>query len=239
MPFNFKALKEIIYPSDVKCIVCDEELNCEARYGVCRKCKLPYVENYCTVCGRQVPAQNIVCDQCKNVTLPFIAARSCFVYSDGAVKLVQRLKYSDAKYLASFMSEFMADTYFTTNWQADVITSVPIHKSRRRERGYNQSELLAAELGKRIKLPVETMLEKTVKSKDLIGHTREQRADIVRGTFNLKSGADVKKKSVILVDDVFTTGATVCECARVLMQGGAGGVYVLTFASVEYAPRTV
>ena len=77
-----RIFREFLYPSGIKCIVCDAELSKDTRYGVCPNCKLPYNENYCTVCGRAVPVQNIVCDTCKNVVSPFESARSSFIYGD-------------------------------------------------------------------------------------------------------------------------------------------------------------
>ncbi|WP_251545302.1 ComF family protein [Pumilibacter intestinalis] len=228
-----ELIKEIIYPSGIKCIVCGCELDKTVRNCVCDKCKLPLITEYCTVCGRAVPPQNAVCDNCKQREYPFSAARSSFEYNGGAAKLVHRLKYRDARYLAPYMAEYMADTYYSANWKPDIITSVPVHKSRRRTRGYNQSELLACELAKRIGIESEVLLAKTVKTKDLVGQSRAEREETVKDSFALSEKADVKAKSVLLIDDVFTTGSTAAECSRVLIKNGAAEVFVLTFASVK------
>lgn len=227
-----RIFREFLYPSGIKCIVCDAELSKDTRYGVCPNCKLPYNENYCTVCGRAVPVQNIVCDTCKNVVSPFESARSSFIYGDASATLVHKLKYRNARYLASVMSEFMADTYFSTEWSIDEVTCVPIHRSRFRQRGYNQSELLAREVAARIKKNFVITLEKTVKTKNMVKLNRSERMELIRGSFAAKSGAEIRGKKLLLVDDVLTTGATAGECARVLCANGAESVCVLTFASV-------
>lgn len=229
----------MLYPSGIKCIVCDEELSHDTRYGVCDSCTLPRIETFCTVCGRQVPEQNLVCDQCKETVMPFAEARSVCVYTDDAMRLVHRLKYGDARYLASFLAEYMTDVYFSTDWEADIVTFVPIHKSRRRLRGYNQAELLAKEVAARIRLPYDALLHKTVKTKNMARLSRAERISLICGTFAIDVQKSVKGKTVLLIDDVLTTGATASECTRVLLASGAACVYVLTFASVELKPNNL
>ncbi len=226
-----EIITEALYPSGIKCIVCDAELPEESRFELCEKCKLPIAETVCSLCGREVVFGNVICDQCKEERLPFAAARSSCVYRDEAATLVHKLKYRDARYLAPVLAEMMFETFTAAEWQVDFITFVPVHKSKRRSRGYNQAELLANELGKRIGKECVPALEKKVKTKSMVRQTRERRRQIVSGAFALAEGADVRGKTVLLVDDVLTTGATASECTRVLKQGGCKEAYVLTFAA--------
>ncbi len=230
---------ESLYPSGIKCIVCGGELDRDYRNCVCGKCELPYNKSYCVMCGRAVAEQNFVCDRCKNEEYAFIKARSSFVYRDGAKKLVHRLKYGNAAYLADGMAGFMADTYFSSDITADIVTCVPVHKSRLRARGYNQSKLLAEKLADLIKKPYCDTLVKTVKTRNLTGMGRVQRAETIKGSFGLEMSADIRGKRILLVDDVLTTGATANECARVLAGGGAAEVGVITFASREERPQLI
>ena len=230
------ALKEMLFPSHIKCIVCDEELPSATRNAVCGNCKLPYNDTYCSVCGRSIPAQNLLCDRCKEYSPPFTAARSSFIYRDAARTLVHKLKYGSAKYLAADMAEFMADTYFQSEFAVDIVTCVPMHKSALSKRGYNQSALLAENLARLINKPYADLLNKTVKTPTLVGLKRAERQSVVKNAFALKPDADIKGKSVLIVDDVLTTGATSGECAKALLSGGASFVYVITFASRELAP---
>ena len=234
-----KFLRTAFYPEDIKCISCGRELREYTRYGLCPNCKLVYNDTFCEICGRPVPAQNRFCDKCKDTEHEFDLARSSVLYRDDAAKLVQKLKYHDARYLARYMAEFMADVYFAQNMVADVVTSVPMHKSHFRSRGYNQSELLAVELSKRIGLKHERLLMKTVKTKSMVGLGREERIKLIKGSIELLPDANVQGKKVLVADDVITTGATSGECARVLKLGGADKVFVLTFSASVSKPKLI
>ena len=224
-----------MYPRDIKCIVCDTELDGYAHNGLCRACTLPYNNVFCTVCGAPVLAQNAVCDRCKQTRFPFAAARSSFAYRDEAATLVHRLKFREMRFLAAVMAEFMADIYYKTDWNPDVVTFVPMHKRDKGMRGYNQSQLLAKEIGARIRKPARELLTKTVRGKHMVGLSYDERKNAVRDTFAPSAEADgAKGKTVLLIDDVLTTGATAAECTRMLLRAGVQKVYVLTFASVEY-----
>lgn len=228
-----EILREALYPRGIKCIVCDAELRESSRFELCDKCKLPHNDNFCTVCGRGILSQNAVCDTCKQNTYAFAAARSSCRYTDAAATLVHRLKFREAKYLAPVLAEHMADTFFKTDWQPNVVTFVPMHKSRQRMRGYNQSALLAREVAERVRLPFAQALVKAKKTKSLVGVSGKLRAQIVKDSFAVNKDVPLDGKTVLLVDDVLTTGATASECARMLRKAGAEKVYVLTFASVS------
>jgi ComF family protein len=118
----------------------------------------------------------------------------------------------------------------------DVIAPVPLHRWRLLKRHYNQSALLALAIGKEVKKPVAVDLLERRRATDSQGHlSRKERRENVAGAFVLKKGAAIAGKNVVLVDDVLTSGATVNECARILLKAGAAGVYVLTLARVKAA----
>lgn len=234
-----RFLRSAFYPEDVKCILCGGELKEYSRYGLCADCKLEYNESYCEICGKSVPAQNRFCDRCKTAVYEFDLARSSMLYKDNAAKLVQMLKYNDARYLARYMSEFMADTYYANDMGSDVVTSVPMHVKHLRGRGYNQSELLARELSKRIGIPYKRLLVKNVVTESMVGLGRSERIKLIKGSMSAFPDIDVVGKKVLLADDVITTGSTAGECARVLKENGAAKVFVLTFASSVGKPKLV
>ena len=113
----------------------------------------------------------------------------------------------------------------------DMIVPVPLHYRRLRQRGFNQASLLARRLGSLLRIPVDySSLRRTRWTEPQIGLSRNQRAANVKGAFSLKAMEKVKGKGVLLLDDVLTTGETVNQCARVLQDGGAREVVVLTVA---------
>lgn len=116
-----------------------------------------------------------------------------------------------------------------------MVIPVPLHSERLRERTYNQAALLARALGRELGLPVrEDLLLRVLPTPDSTGLTREQRERSVRGAFQVISedaNAGLKGRPVLLVDDVYTTGATVGECARTLLAAGARQVMVITLAT--------
>jgi ComF family protein len=114
--------------------------------------------------------------------------------------------------------------------ELDAIVPVPLHRSRHRERGYNQAELLARELGKLISLPVEPALLKARATRPQVGLTAEERATNVRGAFESPGDLPIAGRRFVLVDDVLTTGATLSACAEALSAAGAHWVGAVTIA---------
>lgn len=222
----------MLFPDDIKCIVCGREMP-PNRYGLCENCNLLINDNFCLRCGRHKIGIGDYCDECSGQSLNFDEARSAVSYDGNAKDLVYRLKYGNAKYLANTLSQYLLDVLLVSDWHADCITFVPIHKTRQRLRGYNQAELLARFLAERISLPCENLLEKSVKTPNQARLNREQRMQNLKDSFRAIAAPP---EHVILVDDVMTTGSTVNECSAVLKRAGAKVVYVLTFASVPERP---
>lgn len=222
----------MLFPDDIKCIVCGREIR-PNRYGLCEKCKLEINDNFCLRCGRHKIGIGDYCGECSEQSLHFDEARSAVNYDGNAKDLVHRLKYGNAQYLANTLSQYLLDVLLLSDWQADCITYVPIHKSRRKQRGYNQAELLANALAERTNLPCVNLLEKSVKTPNQAKLNREARLENLKDSF---SARQTPPDHVILVDDVMTTGSTADECSRVLKRAGAKVVYVLTFASVPERP---
>ncbi|MBR4079181.1 MAG: ComF family protein, partial [Christensenellaceae bacterium] len=117
------------------------------------------------------------------------------------------------------------------NLRGDIITCVPLHPIRRRERGYNQSELIAKRLSELTSIPYSPLLIKirnTPPQSTLKSHA--ERLDNIHGAFQLKDDPDLSGKHILLADDVFTTGATAEECTALLKSAGAASVRVITFS---------
>lgn len=142
------------------------------------------------------------------------------------------LKYEDRRGLAVDLGSLMASTLEQRReeWQPDALVPVPIHPQRRRERGYNQAELLAAAVGERCGLPVRLALDRVRDTPPQVGLSREERRENVRSAFAPRADAAPGRRPV-LIDDVQTTGATLEEAARALRAAGASAVFALTLCS--------
>jgi len=114
--------------------------------------------------------------------------------------------------------------------EADFFVPVPLHKSRERERGFNQSELLAHALSKIYGVKTINALRRDVKTRPMYGLMRTERYENVSGVFSVKNPGDIEGADIILIDDIYTTGATLEECARTLVRAGAANISAMTFA---------
>ncbi|MCD8326712.1 MAG: ComF family protein [Lachnospiraceae bacterium] len=225
-------IKELLFPR--RCPVCDRP----APWGeeICPGCrgKLVYLgHSYCLKCGKGLAREEWeYCGDCRRFPHAFDRGRSLYSY-ESAAGAIFRLKYQGRQEYADFFAEEwyrrMADTIDA--WQIDMIVPVPLHKSRRRQRGYNQAELLAKALGRRTGLPVSAKCvvrsRKTVSQKQL---NRTERQNNLKNAFKINR-VDVQLKKILVVDDIYTTGSTADAVAAVLKRAGAAKVYVLTLAA--------
>lgn len=166
---------------------------------------------------------------------PFDRARAAAVYDDVARRLVHSLKYRDRMELARWMGDWMVRAGHEVLAAADVVVPVPLHRRRLWSRRYNQSALLARAVAGRAGKPLANRaLARIRPTAQQVGLTADQRDRNVRGAFRVpvEHKAEVAGRRVLLVDDVYTTGATVRAATRALIRGGAVAVDVLTFARV-------
>ena len=147
------------------------------------------------------------------------------------------LKFGNKKYISAELAKMMTDTFIEEEMCADVVTFVPMTAKEIKERGYNQSELLAEEVAKRLNLPITSTvlkIKETDKQKRL---TAKERRENLKGVFAVADKTAIKGKRILLVDDVITTGATVNECSAVLKKAGATKVSSLTACITIYKPE--
>lgn len=226
---------DLLYPSGYKCIFCGDEIFNDNQYLTCCNClkELHRIEKPCEKCGNALHENDLakVCNSCKGKNLYFEQAIAPFEYKDKISTAVQNLKFSNAKYLAKPLAKFLDAEIPKLKYKPEIIIPVPMHKNKKKIRGYNQCELLAKELSKFSN--IETSFDVLYKIKD----TKEQvkldfneRQNNLENCFVIKNKAKIKDKVVLLIDDVYTTGATVRNCARKLLEGSARKVVVLTIA---------
>ena len=236
--FNFKKFKEsflnIFFPKDIKCLVCSRELDTNTLYCLCDKCmsELPFnTGKTCLRCDSVISSDANYCINCKNTTPKYKHNKSVFLYDGVIKKFVRQLKFDNKKFYAGTLSNFIASEYVKLNKDFDLVIPVPIHKDRQKHRGYNQATLLCSALKEKLKLNVvEDVLIKPLATKSQAYLTREQREKNLEDAFKVVDKKIVKGKTILLVDDVFTTGTTINECAKTLLNAGAKEVHSLTLA---------
>ena len=171
-----------------------------------------------------------MCGQCLGDPPPFDSARAVLAYGDVARKVALRLKYGRRIGLARLIARHMVRRLPAFE-QPPVIAPAPLHRWRLWWRGFNQSALIADQLGRLTGLAVDKHgLLRTKATQPLRGMNPKQRAKVVQGAFGLAEGHAFKGRAVLLIDDVHTSGATVAACARVLKRGGASSVHLLCWA---------
>lgn len=228
----FKSLLDIIFPDNLTCNLCGKEVFDGQMF--CAKCKSTVTFNNattCPLCGRKTNLPEI-CMECKDKAPLFDKAVSAFVYDGGARELVIDFKNSKP-YLKEYFADLLADKCAQFD-DADGIVAVPMTKKSYRKRGYNQSELLAKALSKRLKIPyIKYAVDKVKETAGQKTLTKREREQNLKGCF--KADRDlVSGKNLIVVDDVLTTGATADAMCKELKLRGATKVYFATVASVKY-----
>ncbi len=235
----FKNIADVIYPP--ACLGCSEILRPEKEKYFCVNCreKIKYLnESICPLCGiafLDSPAGNHLCGNCLEQRPFFSIARAVAAYEKVILEAIHKFKYgrdlSIGSILASFMADFQFPDFDYRNYS--LIIPVPLHIKKLRQRGFNQSVILARALKKKWQIPLNYFLLKRSKfTLTQTGLHKKEREKNIKGAFEVTSAKDVKDKNIILVDDVYTTGATLNECAKTLRKAGAKDVAVLTLARV-------
>lgn len=226
--FFIKGLLDVFFPPT--CAFCgsfDEN-------GLCKNCreKIEFIGNAgCKFCG--YPSNKLKgtasCD-CKNERFAFEKAVSAAVYEGSLKDAIHRFKYYRKKVLAYAFSKLMEECYRNfINDPVDFIISVPLFKRKETERGYNQSELLAGNLGKLLGIPVKKFISRIKNTASQTKLGRAERKENVKSAFQYQ-GPESMEAKVLLVDDIMTTGATINECCKTLKEAGKFKIYVLTLA---------
>ncbi len=236
------ALASLIFPAP--CRICGAVLATASRIPICQPCLeslRPFSGPACQKCGRPFVSPRAaevarpLCQLCRRGVYTFDLARSYGRYENAMVSAITLLKYHAVRPLGGWFAARLAELIAREpkSFVADLVVPVPLHPARLRERGYNQAELIARPLARELRLPMNSaLLVRTKPRPDKLKLTRKERWRTVRGAYILRPGSQVDKRRVLLVDDVFTTGATLDACARALRQAGASSVIGITVARV-------
>ena len=201
---------------------------------------------FCPVCRKIVDERGDICPECIKKLLyvgfypepiePIEKVMRITKYRGGTRDLLRKLKFDNSlstlptlKKILDSVSTDVQVTNFLKN--VDVAVFVPLHEERLRERGYNQTELIFADWLKALNIPAENILVRNKKTPHLFDLSPAERRETLHDAFSTVDGANVKGKNVLILDDIYTTGATASECAKVLKKIGATHIYMLALAS--------
>ena len=234
-----QSLIKVLYPP--QCVMCDTRT--EVDFALCGTCwaETPFIDGLCCdACGVPLqggnePEEGVFCDACMVIARPWSKGRAVMAYRDKARRLVLSLKHGDRIDLARSAAPWMARAAQPLLTDDTLIVPVPLHRFRLLRRKFNQAALLAQELGKVTSLDcLPDGLIRPKRTTPLDGHTRDERFKALDGAIiaNPKRQDDLKGRSVLIVDDVMTSGATFAAATEACFAAGADDVCVLSLARV-------
>jgi len=227
----------LLYPE--VCQLCGEARATPAEGYVCGGCRarVRFIrEPFCERCGRPYEGDittRFECANCLEMEWHFRSARSAVAARDPVLEVIHRYKYQRALWFEPFLAELLiqAARPALRGQNRDVIVPVPLHPAKQRQREFNQAERLARRLGAATQIPVNRrLLRRVVPTRTQTLLSRPERLANVRNAFAMRDSQRLNGERIVLLDDVFTTGATTSACAKVLMAAGAGEVCVWTLA---------
>jgi ComF family protein len=228
------ALTDLVLPN--RCVHCKSIVT----QGLCDKClkQVVYIkDNICPICGKPHNEEhNLLCSGCREQKPEYLLCRSAFEY-DGPIKeALHHLKFEGrtdlagplAKLLLEYLDKHCPELKYSSPHQ---VIGVPLSPKRERSRGFNQADIFAEALSKRLAIPNGAdILIRVKETKPQFNLDRKDRLHNISGAFKVKHPHKVSGQRFLLVDDIYTTGSTTLECTRVLLEAGAKNVSVLTLA---------
>ncbi|MFZ5648373.1 MAG: phosphoribosyltransferase family protein [Bacillota bacterium] len=244
------GLIDLVFPPSRACPLCGEfdprgeicpgcldKLSAFRKEPVCYRCGRYFQQaseiKYGTVYQPPDPGEPPYCRDCLNGATYFHMSRSAGPYEGDLKRAVQRLKFSGKRDLAGHISGIMFQSVANNQYynKIGIIVAVPLSPGRLRQRGFNQAELLAGGLAERIKVPVLPVLRKVRETSSQTGLDRAGRKENLVGAFKLTHPQAIRGKTVLVVDDVITTGSTLNIVSEALVNGGAATVICITAAA--------
>ncbi len=221
---------QLMFPTNANCLICAKEDI--YKYGLCYDCYkslVPLIGNRCRICCDSINTEGL-CSSCMKEKPDYAKLFCNFSYKPPMDTLIKNFKHNNKRYLKYDFAQIALDSLKEVIDEITLITAVPISKRRLRERGYNQAELLGKKLSSLTDIPYRTVLCRSgnIKAANL---NRDERLKQLKGQFDFNAG--VFGETVLLVDDVCTTGTTLRQCAKLLKKAGAKEVYCCVIARTE------
>lgn len=229
-----QELLKLFYPP--RCPICERVLG-PGEGRVCPECarRLPYIrEPLCKRCGKPLRIrEQEYCLDCQRQTHEFVCGRAVFLYEKALRRSVQRMKFQNHREYLDFYAEelTMRGAGYLRSWKPETILPVPVNRRKRRERGFDQSVLLARKVSRLTGIPVEERAlvrsRYTLPQKELDARERRQN---LKGAFTLRDASGLREP-ILLVDDIYTTGATMDAVCRELKRNGFTRIYFLVLCA--------
>jgi ComF family protein len=221
---------DLLFPK--VCFGCDIRLQGKEKI-LCSDCEgsLQFLTGVCEICGS--PENPSDCPVCNSNKFVFDKARSVYIFSKTVQNLIHELKYNEMKRIAKYMGEYVSEYLhlFQPFGNVDIIAPVPLHMVKKRARGFNQAEFLSKEISGHVNwLHIPKLVLRNRFTDTQTKLNRKQRQENVSDAFTLNPKFEIQNKNILIVDDVFTTGATVNSICKLLKKNHAAKIYVLTIA---------
>lgn len=234
-----ESFLELIYPEKNICCMCDTYDETIGENYICTNCEhsIRKIDPPCCVkCGRPINYVSSVdlCPDCMTFEKCFEESRSPYTYEGLIKRSIYNFKYYNKPYYYRFFGNSLLKYMNNMNYtNFDFILSVPLHSKKMKSRGYNQSELIGKYIASKLNLQFIDALKRIKNTNKQSAKSKEERNKNLKDAFKIKKSKKVqviKNSSVLLVDDVYTTGSTANECSKVLLNYGVRKVYVITIA---------
>ena len=219
---------KVLYPEI--CPLCKKVIDGRKEY-CCKECSIkliPIKAPLCLKCGKEVDnEEQDCCNDCSGMIRSFVKGFPCLNYNEEMAKCLSDFKYHNMRCYGGFLADIIVKSKGREILLSapEVIVPVPVHKAKLKERGYNQAEVLANELGKRLGIMVDnTLVERSARTTPQKHLSNKEREENLKKAF-ISTKKIVKYKSALIVDDIYTTGATVEACTGVLRSMGIKDVY--------------
>lgn len=228
---GIKGIIQLLFP--LRCPVCDRAVRPSGE-KICMECmgKLKLLTPpWCMRCGKKLAEEGEFCRDCQNKKHEFVRGRALYEYQSAAPS-IYRFKYGKRQEYADFFGEeivrYLGD--FIREVKPDALIPIPLHRKRQEKRGYNQAALLAEAVGRYSGVPVNGKILVRVKNTvPLKLQNPSERQNNLKKAFNIGEN-DVKLNTTVIIDDIYTTGSTIDEAARVLKDAGVKKIYFITLA---------
>lgn len=236
--FLMDTFLDLVYPRGIYCILCGKAISKAQHNSLCSSCKdkIRWIHSpTCQKCGKPLEPLYVphYCPDCLQVHHFFTKGFSCVEYEGEVKNLIYRFKYKEERYLAYAMAQMMVQQLKRYKLETvDVVVPMPLYKKKERQRGFNQAYLLAKYIGKALNWQVDH--QNLIRIKDTLPQNRlspKERQKNLAGAFSIVSKEAFQGKSILLIDDIYTTGSTVDECSKELLKCKPHAIFVISFAT--------